>query len=233
MTARPRRAPAFDFESALARAQEEPRGTPALLLRAAARLFAERGFDSVRTREVAAAARVNVATLHYHWRDKATLYQAALRDCDRHVLAFLASLDKESVQRELSLDEQIERWIEWSFDFMTRHPEAVRLRLRWLLQGAPAGVPDDTGREVALLRFGASFVESRVAKPDGGEALLTVLAILYTGMLLFSDSRMQRELLGGSVLRDAELRARVASFARDLLRKLFAPAPEPERRRRR
>lgn len=235
-----RRPPPFDFESALERADGEPRGTAALLLRAAAGLFAERGFDAVRTREVAAAARVNVATLHFHWRDKATLYQAVLRDADRRFLAFFASLEKESAQREMSLDEQIERWIQFSFDFLIRNPEAARLRLRWILQGSPPGVPDELARGVTLLRYVSGVVEARMARPSRDEAMLIVLLVLTAGLFLFSDSTFQRELLGGSIVRDPELRARVAGFARDLLRRLFAApppeaerAPEPKRRRRR
>jgi AcrR family transcriptional regulator len=228
-----RRPATFDFETALERADAEPRGTPALLLRAAARLFAERGFDAVRTREVAAAARVNVATLHFHWRDKVTLYQAVLRDCDRSVLAFFASLEKASSQREISLDEQIESWIQFSFEFMTRHPEAARLRLRWFVQGSPPGVPDDLAREVGLLRYVAGVVESRMARPSRDESMLIVLLVLIAGLFVFSDSSAQRELLGGSLARDPELRGRVAAFARDLLRRLLAPPPTPEPKRRR
>jgi AcrR family transcriptional regulator len=228
----PRRLPAFDFDSALERADAEPRGTASLLLRAAARLFAERGFDAVRTREVAAAARVNVATLHFHWRDKATLYQAVLRDCDRRFLGFLGELEKESAQRGMSLDEQIDRWVAFSFDFLEQHPEAAQLRLRWFVQGPPDGVPDDLAREVALLRYAGGVVEARMALPDRDESLLIVLLVLVAGLFLFSDSPAQRELLGGSVQRDPALRARVARFARDLLGRLLAPAPPAKKRKR-
>lgn len=228
-----RRPPAFDFETALERAEADPRGTPAALLRAAARLFGERGFDAVRTREVAAAARVNVATLHFHWRDKATLYQATLRDCDRRFVAFFTSLEKESAQREMSLEEQIDRWIAFTFDFLDEHPDAARLRLRWLVQGAPKGVPEDIAREVTLLRFVAGVVESRMARPSGDDAILIVLLVLVGGLFLFSDSGVQRELLGGAVQREPALRARVARFARELLLRLLGPAPAPTSPRRR
>jgi AcrR family transcriptional regulator len=228
-----RRPPAFDFETALERAAADPRGTPALLLRAASRLFAERGFDAVRTREVAAAARVNVATLHFHWRDKATLYQAALRNCDRQFVAFFTSLEKESAQREMTLEEQIDRWIEFTFDFLDSHPDAARLRLRTMVQGSPKDVPGDVAREVTLLRFVASVVESRMARPNTGEAILVVLLVLVGGMYLVTDSPVQRELLGGSVERDPTLRARVARFAHDALLRLLGPAPTPTSPRRR
>jgi AcrR family transcriptional regulator len=45
---------------------------------AAIRLFGQSGFDAVSTRQLAAAARVNVASIKYHFGSKEALYVAAL-----------------------------------------------------------------------------------------------------------------------------------------------------------
>lgn len=49
----------------------------ARLLNAALRLFAEKGFANTSTRELAAAAGVNIAAISYYFGDKAGLYRAA------------------------------------------------------------------------------------------------------------------------------------------------------------
>jgi AcrR family transcriptional regulator len=49
------------------------------LLKAAERLFAERGFKKVTVRDICRAARANVAAVNYHFGDKAGLYRDVLR----------------------------------------------------------------------------------------------------------------------------------------------------------
>jgi len=56
----------------------ESRDTRAALLRAATRLFAERGFDGTSLREVAQAAEVNLAMVSYHFSGKEGLYSACI-----------------------------------------------------------------------------------------------------------------------------------------------------------
>jgi len=49
------------------------------LVRAAYRLLAERGFEGLRTRDVAGAVGVNVATLHYYFPTKETLVRGVVQ----------------------------------------------------------------------------------------------------------------------------------------------------------
>ena len=52
--------------SGQALAREDEDGTRERILRTAERLFAERGFNGVSVRELAAAAQVNIASIGYH-----------------------------------------------------------------------------------------------------------------------------------------------------------------------
>jgi AcrR family transcriptional regulator len=60
----------------LASGDQETRGR---LLKAAERLFAERGFNDVTVREICAQAHANVAAVNYHFGDKIGLYRAVLQ----------------------------------------------------------------------------------------------------------------------------------------------------------
>jgi TetR/AcrR family transcriptional regulator len=60
------------------REKRDPSATRRALLRAAAELFSERGFDGVPIEEVAARAGVNKALISYHFRGKRGLYVAIL-----------------------------------------------------------------------------------------------------------------------------------------------------------
>ncbi|MES9994522.1 CerR family C-terminal domain-containing protein [Desulfovibrio aminophilus] len=58
----------------------EPQGTRERILDAAGKTFAKKGFRAATVRQISEAAGVNVALLHYYFKDKAGLYQAVLDD---------------------------------------------------------------------------------------------------------------------------------------------------------
>jgi AcrR family transcriptional regulator len=70
-----------------------PAETRARLLRAAADVFAERGYDGTRVVDIAAAAGVSNGALYAHFASKAELLLAALRAHGRRVLADLLAAD--------------------------------------------------------------------------------------------------------------------------------------------
>jgi AcrR family transcriptional regulator len=70
-----------------------PGQTRARLLRAAADVFAERGYDGTRVVDIAAAAGVSNGALYAHFASKAELLVAALRVHGRRVLADLLAAD--------------------------------------------------------------------------------------------------------------------------------------------
>jgi AcrR family transcriptional regulator len=76
-----------------AEAPDSPLPARERLLRAAARLFAERGVDGVPTREICAAAGVNPGAIHYHFGDKEGLYAEVLRLPARDLNTQLAGFD--------------------------------------------------------------------------------------------------------------------------------------------
>jgi AcrR family transcriptional regulator len=73
------------------------------LLRAAADVFAERGYDGTRVADIAAAAGVSNGALYAHFGSKADLLVAALRTHGRRVLADLVAAEPDRPITELLL----------------------------------------------------------------------------------------------------------------------------------
>jgi len=79
------------------------------LLRAAAEVFAERGYDGTRVADIAAAAGVSNGALYAHFSSKADLLVDALRTHGRRLLADLFAADPDRSVTELLL--AIGRWL--------------------------------------------------------------------------------------------------------------------------
>jgi AcrR family transcriptional regulator len=118
------------------RAGEE--ASPERILRAATRLFAERGFEGVSTRDIAAAVDLNIATVHHHVGSKADLYDA--------VFARVYAEEEDVVRRAADevrahLEAQpgdaiggLHALLDAYVDFAERRPEMTMLWLRRWLQ---------------------------------------------------------------------------------------------------
>ena len=110
------------------------RPTGDVILRAAAPLFARRGFDAVSMRVVAEAAGVDVATIHHHFRSKQVLYEACFAvvyEAERWTLEPAVAAAVSSVDGDLI--EGLHRVVDAFVDFAEEHPENTALWLRrWL-----------------------------------------------------------------------------------------------------
>jgi TetR/AcrR family transcriptional regulator, regulator of cefoperazone and chloramphenicol sensitivity len=105
------------------------------LLERACRLFSERGFEAVSTREICAAAEVNPGAIHYHFGDKDGLYREVLRQPIEHMSAQFVGFDDPS----LTLAQALHRFLT-PFLHMGNGGDmsVMRLHLRELLDPSPA-----------------------------------------------------------------------------------------------
>lgn len=101
-------APRSSPPNSLPKASAEPLPASERLLAEAMRLFGERGFDAVTTREICAAAGVNPGAIHYHFGDKDGLYREVLRLPVVELHQQLAGFDEPG----LTLHESIRRFIQ-------------------------------------------------------------------------------------------------------------------------
>ena len=206
--------------AALNKVREAPASTKARILVAAEAVFAARGFDGASTREIAAAAGVNISSLHYHWESKETLYFAVFEHVyDRIVALVRSSIPDASLDRPASR-EVVDEVMGRLYDFFADNPTIPRLMVRRLLE-TTAGT-SDIEREILLpawRRFATwTYDLSRVVSAEDAPILmLTVHSVLLLFML---DSQQFAGLLGGSV-RGPAMRARLRPHIIELVHVLI------------
>jgi AcrR family transcriptional regulator len=113
------------------------------ILAAALQVFAERGFDGARTRDIAERAGVNLGLLSYYFDGKEPLWRSAVSRAFEELAADLADVTA-MAQGDAGGDEraQLERLLRGFVRFVARRPEFMRLmndegkrdgpRMRWL-----------------------------------------------------------------------------------------------------
>jgi AcrR family transcriptional regulator len=210
----------FDLEAALDRAEQNPDQTPARLLREAESLFARHGYQGVRTRDVATAAEVNISTLHFHWKNKGTLYEAVCRWHARIGLAALARAAETWVPNTRPDQKQIERWIDEAVSLFTEHPAMAPLALQSVSDQTPPELPSLFQHDVALFRLGEQSLE-KLQNDAGADPLFSILSVFYFVIVAFGDSSLQRAALGGSLLDEPEIQDRFKRFLSRLLMSLL------------
>jgi TetR/AcrR family transcriptional regulator len=113
------------------------------ILAAALEVFAERGFDGARTREIAERADANLGLLAYYFAGKEPLWKAAVSRAFEELRAEIAAVTAQA--RSDAADDpraQLERLLRGFVRFLARRPEFMRLmndeskrdgpRMRWL-----------------------------------------------------------------------------------------------------
>lgn len=214
----------FQLESALERASREPGSRRAVILREATRLFAERGYDAVTVRDIASAAGTNVATVPFHWQNKATLYAAALRASARMLAGFLIRIAESASEQGLTLEEQTDRWVDWLGEIAANQPSLARFHLRHLIDGhrhAPGELDLHVETARAIARYMVEEPDASAALQD--DALVLILATFYQVLLFGSDPPLQQALLGASVLESERLRERLGEYTRSFIRLMWRP----------
>jgi AcrR family transcriptional regulator len=132
-----------------AAARTEAPSTRDLILDAAERCFAERGFAGVSMREIAGEAGLkNQASLYHHFRDKRALYEAVLARGITPIIALVGMAGKTwSVDGRAALDPPaVEAGLDRVLDYLEEHPNLPRLIRR-------AGLDDARYLRATIGRF--------------------------------------------------------------------------------
>jgi AcrR family transcriptional regulator len=103
----------------------------ARILTAAEELFAVRGYHGATTREIAAAAGMNLAMIHYYFGNKEGLYRAIFEDKIERIRGIFESASVESG----TCAERLERVIRSYAEFLCSRPAFVRVMQHEMLAG--------------------------------------------------------------------------------------------------
>jgi AcrR family transcriptional regulator len=139
------------------------------LLLQGARLFAERGFDAVSTREICAAAQLNPGAIHYHFGDKDGLYLEVLRQPVQQLALQLSGFDDPKLSLRAALRRYLAPFMQLGDDVQERM--ALRLYLRELLD--PSEMFNDAVRQhFGPQHHGFAAVLARHAGADQPDAAI-------------------------------------------------------------
>lgn len=130
---------------------ETVEATPAKIISAATRLFAEKGYDGTSTKEICDAAGVNIASVHYHFESKEGLY--------RHIIGGFGASSLESAQRVLQppqsaeeLKVRLEMFIRETVESIIKKPELIQIIQREI-ELPNSQLSDDLFRNIFLKLF--------------------------------------------------------------------------------
>lgn len=118
------------------------------ILTAAARLFAEHGFDAVSMNTIADAAGVSKANVFHHFKSKNELYVAVLQHACRDAGEHLNDLDRDN----RPLAERLTRFTRSHLQSLLDNEQVTRLSLRELLRDSSR-----YGQELAEKVYGEKF----------------------------------------------------------------------------
>jgi len=164
----------------------DPAETRRGILRAAEESFATAGFVGATTRQVAARAGVNVATLHYHFGSKEKLYRAVL-DAASGAELTVPGGGKAPAERLAAVVEAL-------WDFGAAHPSLPRLSLLHRLAGPASPTEEPQDPRVALLTRTLAETGAKPPYPPGdaarvppGDAARVILAFLDSALVASQD----------------------------------------------
>ena len=191
-----------------------PEETRAAILEAAIREFSREGVAGARTDAIARAARVNKALLYYYFKDKETLYGAALDQ----VFGGLTTAVMEALGRDLPPREKIIAYAGAHFDYVARHPLYPRIVQSEMMRAGRGGSPHLEriatqyfrplfSNVAAVLKMGQAAGEFRAVDPLHFIPSMIAMIVFY-----FTNAPVMRIMAGGDPLSPERVAQRRAAI---------------------
>ncbi|MGO8985897.1 MAG: TetR/AcrR family transcriptional regulator [Terriglobales bacterium] len=181
------------------------------ILKAAVAEFAEYGIAGARTDAIALAAHVNKALLYYYFKDKGSLYEAALD----HVFGGLRDRVMPVLEAKLSPRQKMLEYLGAYFDYIAANPQFPRVvQAEWMRSGAGSRSVQRVAKEyfrpifikvAEVLRLGFEAGDFRAVNPV--DFLPSVAAVI---VFYFSAAPVIKTLTKVDPLSKARIRERRA-----------------------
>lgn len=115
---------------------------------AARKLFTQKGFAAIRTRDIAKEAGINLALLNYYFRSKEKLFDIVMMDNFRQ---FIKGISVNLADETATIPEKIRLLTAAYIDFLTRNPDLPLFILNEL-RGNPSGLAEKLMAEIGPAR---------------------------------------------------------------------------------
>ncbi len=196
------------------------------ILDAAEHIFAEHGFASTSTREIARLAGMDKYAIYYHFRNKESLYRAVI---ERSFSTMTRFIDGFFPQERASLNE-LERTFEQILEYMARNSAIMKIMQRESLDRTNVDITEIFQRYFRpLYRKGIRFTQAgkkrRVFKQDM-HARQFIISLYTMIMSYHNDGATISLLLGEDVLSKRMIRERKSQLAKFVMDNL-APEARP------
>lgn len=159
------------------------------ILDAALDEFSRKGRDGARTQRIADAAGINKAMLHYYFRTKDRLYDAAFEFVFRRLLSSFGR----SIEEAASFPDMLERFINGYIAFVRKNPVVVRFlvsenvaggqvmgrHLRRLLESSEPTLP-----QILVRSFERAIERGEIRPVDPWQTIVSVLSICIFPMVI-------------------------------------------------
>lgn len=161
--------------------QERKEQTIRNILNAAAREFAETGFEGARMDRIAAFAGANKAMIYYHIGDKQALYSRVLHEVLGHTAARMA----DNIQAATTLREKLRAYVRSVGRTVTEHPFMPRIMMREMASGGKA-LPDIAIEDfTAIIGMVGSLIQAGVRSGEFAALDPLVLHLMVVGGLSY------------------------------------------------
>jgi AcrR family transcriptional regulator len=211
--------------------QRNPTRSRAAILDAAEQLFADRGYEATSLTDVGARAGVSRATPGYFFGSKAELYRAVLDRCFDEVRSAVRAGRERALASGRLPEEILAGAVGDYFDFLTSHPNFVRLIERAALGGPelPADIPPAlaAGQE-ALAAIAAELGLDAAPSGEAAQLLLSIVSLCWFSVVHANTVAPALGVELDTPDRLAQRRAHVVAIAVHALRGLHASAGSGE-----
>lgn len=205
-----------EFEAALDRVEAEPSSSAALILQCAEELFSNKGFEAVTTRDIAKASGKNISTLHFHWLNKRTLYEAVCRIHSRQLLFFVNQTERAIADSGIEPIQAVEQWVDKTLDLLIENPAIAKLAWQSISGQTEANIPTLFEHDLQVFARFQEYLSTLLGAADANTGKLRLYTLFYFVIGIFVDSSLQQATLGGSIYEQPELQQKLKAFSKNL-----------------